>query len=107
VSHLEDELAAHITYAGLPPPEREYRFAPPRRYRADFAWPDRRVIAEVEGGTYSGGRHVRPKGYENDCNKYNLAALGGWRVFRFTGGMVRDGSALATIEEALGHDDGH
>ena len=101
MSGLEDELAAHITYAELPPPEREYRFAPPRKYRADFAWPDRRLLVEVEGGTYSRGRHVRPEGYAKDCEKYNLAALQGWRVLRFTGGMVRDGSALAAIEEAL------
>lgn len=98
---LELELLQHLTFADLPTPEREYRFAPRRKYRADFAWPDRRLLVEVEGGTYSRGRHVRPEGYAEDARKYNLAALQGWRVLRFTGEMVRDGSALATIEEAL------
>ena len=98
---LELELLAHITYAELPPPEREYPFAPPRKFRADFAWPDRRLLVEVEGGTWTRGRHTRPEGYAKDCEKYNTAALCGWRVLRFTGGMVSDGSALATIEEAL------
>lgn len=53
-------------------------FAKPRRFRADFAWPDRKLIVEVEGGTFTRGRHVRPLGFEHDCTKYNLAALQGF-----------------------------
>ena len=100
-SHLEFTLDQQIAAAGLPRPEREHRFAPPRRWRFDFAWPARRIAAEVEGGTWSRGRHVRGRGFEADCEKYNAAALAGWRVLRFTGAMVEDGRALATIEEAL------
>ncbi len=33
---------------------------------------------------------------------YNFAAMFGWRVFRFTGAMVKDGTALETIKQALG-----
>ena len=100
-SHLEFTLDQQIAAAGLPRPEREHRFAPPRRWRFDFAWPVRRIAAEVEGGTWSRGRHVRGRGFEADCEKYNAAALAGWRVLRFTGDMVEDGRALGTIEEAL------
>ena len=57
---------------------------------------------EVEGGTWSWGRHVRPDGFERDAEKYNAAALAGWRVLRFTGKMVEDGRALATLRQALG-----
>ena len=99
----EEQLALHIKAIGLPAPVREFYFAKPRRFRADFAWPDRKILAEVEGGTWSGGRHVRGKGYESDCEKYSIAAMLGYRVLRFTTAMVRDGRAIgflaATIRE--------
>lgn len=77
----------------------EYRFAPPRRFRFDYALPAIRLAVEIEGGTWRGGRHVRPATYAKDCEKYNLATALGWRVFRLTVEMVRDEPAhhLATI----------
>lgn len=69
-------------------PVREYTFAPPRRWRFDFAWPEARVAVEVEGGTWDRGRHTRGAGYAGDCAKYNAAVLGGWRVLRFTSDML-------------------
>jgi len=94
-------MAAQIHLAGLPPPEREYRFAPPRRWRADFAWPDDGVLLEVEGGVHRQGRHTRGAGFEADCEKYNSAELGGWTVLRVTAKHVRSGEALAWVERAL------
>jgi very-short-patch-repair endonuclease len=94
-------FAAVIRAVGLPDPIEEHRFAPPRRWRFDFAWPDRLLALEIEGGTWSGGRHVRGKGYEADCIKYSEAALLGWRVLRVTSEMVSDGRALALLERAL------
>lgn len=96
-----DGFGAIISAVGLPPPIREYRFAPPRRWRFDYCWPDRRIALEIEGGTWNGGRHVRGKGYERDCQKYNAATLAGWTVLRVTTPMVRDGRALALLEQAL------
>ena len=101
MSHLEDTLARQLTQAGLPEPEREHRFAPPRKWRLDFAWPEHRVALEVEGGTMTGGRHTRGKGFEADCEKYNQCVLDGWLLLRVTGAMVRDGRALRTAEKAL------
>ncbi len=101
LSQLEETLALHIRAAILPEPVREHRFAPPRRWRFDFAWPDALVAAEVEGGTRSGGRHVRGSGYEADCEKYNTAAIDGWCVLRFSSQMVADGRAIAVIGVAL------
>ncbi len=82
-------------------PEREYRFAPPRRWRFDFAWPDLLIALEVEGGTRTGGRHVRGDGYEKDCEKYNEAAIRGWRILRVTASQVRSGEALGWIQAIL------
>ena len=101
MSDLEDLLAQQMKFAGLPEPEREYRFAPPRRYRADFAYPDKMILIEVEGGVWTNGAHVRGKHYTSDCSKYNLAATMGFRVLRFTGEMIKSGLALRTIEEVL------
>jgi len=98
---LEDILVAQIVDRALPEPVREHRFASPRRWRFDLAWPEWRVACEVEGGTRSRGRHVRPQGYENDCIKYSTAAILGWVVVRVTAAMVQDGRAVDLIAEAL------
>src|SRR5579871_3812123 len=100
-----DPLLALFRSLGLPVPAPEYRFAPPRRWRFDFAWPAHRLALEVEGGVWSGGRHVRGKGYERDCEKYSEAALRGWRVLRVTSGMVKDGRALALLSRAFAAED--
>jgi very-short-patch-repair endonuclease len=71
-----------------PEPMAEHRFAPPRRFRFDFAWPDKLIAVELEGGVWARGRHVRGRGYESDCEKYNLAQSLGWSVYRFTAGML-------------------
>lgn len=101
MSALEETLAFQLRASGLPTPEREHRFAPPRRWRLDFAWPELMVAMEVEGGTMTGGRHTRGKGFEDDCDKYNEAALRGWMLLRVTGAMVKDGRALRTAEKAI------
>jgi hypothetical protein len=98
---VSDTFDVVIRTAGLPAPIREHRFAPPRRWRFDFAWPGHRVALEVEGGVWTGGRHVRGRGYERDCEKYSEAALRGWRVLRVTPAMLSDGRALAMLRRAL------
>ena len=101
VSNPESELLQQLQFAGLPMPAVEHRGIPGRRFRFDFAWPGLMIAAEVEGGTWNVGRHVTGSGYERDCEKYNAALLEGWRVYRFTTDMVRDGRALATLTEAI------
>lgn len=87
--------------ARLPEPVTEHRFAPPRRWRFDLAWPAHKVAVEVEGGTWTTGRHVTGSGFAADLEKYNEAALLTWLVIRVTPGMVDDGRALRLIERAL------
>ena len=102
MSEAERALAWQMHVAGLPEPVGEYRFAPPRRWRFDFSWPDALVAVEVEGGRWVGGRHNSPSGFVRDMEKYNAAALAGWRVVRVTPEMVFDGTALTLVEQALG-----
>jgi len=82
--------------------EREYRFDAMRKWRFDFAWPEQRVAVEIEGGLYGVSRHTTLLGYSADCEKYNRAALNGWRVLRFTAQHLSDPQAVAAlIMEAL------
>lgn len=101
MSELENNLAIQIRALKLPAPEREYRFAPPLRFRFDFAWVEQMLAAEVQGGTWTNGRHSRGVGYHQDCYKANIATLAGWRVFRFTAEMVKDGTAIELLKRAL------
>lgn len=87
--------------AGLPEPEREYHFHPTRDWRADFAWPASRLLVEIEGAVWTGGRHTRGGGFSEDCEKYAEATLRGWRVLRFTPTQVKGGYALSCTIAAL------
>ena len=86
---------------GFPEPTPEHRFDPSRRWRFDYAWLPQKLAVEVDGGTFIGGRHSTGAGYRRDCEKLNAAAVAGWRVLRFTPEMLRDGSAIETLEEVL------
>jgi hypothetical protein len=104
MSKLEDEFDIQLKATGLDKPydyKREYMFAKPRRYRFDFAFPALNVAIEIEGGSWSGGRHVRGSGFQKDCEKYNLAAVNGWIVVRGDSAMVKDGRLLEWTEKAV------
>ena len=49
-SQLELTFARQIRFAGLPEAVTEFKFHEARRWRADFAWPECKIIAEIEGG---------------------------------------------------------
>jgi len=100
-SLLDSALLFQIRAVGLPEPEQEYRFHPVRKWRFDFAYPDKLIGIEVEGGTWVKGRHTRGQGFENDCEKYNEAAMLGWKVLRYTGKTINSGEAINQIEKAL------
>jgi hypothetical protein len=87
---------------GLGEWEEEYVFLKGRRFRFDFAWPQHLIAVEIEGGTFMPhGRHTTGVGYAKDCEKYNLATLNSWRVYRFTTRMVNDESAIKFMHSAF------
>jgi len=102
VSRGEEGLKTALRATNAPSWVSEYRFDPKRRWRADFAFLEARLLVEVEGGSFSQGRHVRGAGFEADCEKYAEALCQGWRVLRVTTAMVEDGRALGYIMRALG-----
>jgi hypothetical protein len=86
---------------GLPLPVGEFRFHPERRWRADYCWPDKKVIVEIEGGVWSRGRHTRGYGFVKDMEKYNEAGKLGYRVFRFTPQQLKMGLAQDFMKQVL------
>lgn len=81
---LEDQLELLLINAKLTPFTREHRFHPTRKWRLDFAWPERKVSIELQGGQWTRGAHLRGKQYQSDCEKLNEAQLLGWIVLWFT-----------------------
>jgi very-short-patch-repair endonuclease len=94
-------LDVQCELVGLPKPTPEVRFAPPRRWRFDYAFKPQMVAVEIEGGAFSRGRHTRGAGFIADMEKYNTAVALGWKVLRFTPSQVKDGTALGFIENVL------
>ena len=100
-SHLEEKLMAQLMRAGVTRPTREFVFAPGRKWRADFCWEEQRLLVEVEGGVFSGGRHVSPMGFLADIEKYNTACLLGYRLIRVGAKHINSHAALNWIRSAL------
>lgn len=96
-SQGEFEFWEMLRAEGMPLPRREFRFHETRQWRFDFAWPDRMLALEVEGGIYSKGRHARGQGYQEDLDKYNAAVVLGWGVLRYSTEDVVCGKAIAAI----------
>lgn len=100
-SQLEEAFANQVKVLGLPKPKREFKFHGERGWRFDFAWPDRKVAVEIEGGIWVNGGHSRGKAFMDDCEKYNEAALEGWMVLRIVVNHIRSGSGFQWLQRAL------
>ncbi|ENV57806.1 hypothetical protein F951_01179 [Acinetobacter soli CIP 110264] len=81
--------------------EQEYKFHAERNWRADFLITGTKILVEVEGGIWSGGRHTRGKGFIADMEKYNAAAVMGFKVLRFSTEQVKSGLAIRQIENLV------
>lgn len=82
--------------------EREFKFHPTRKWSADFHLIGRKILVEIEGGLFSGGRHTRGKGYINDMEKYNSATMMGYQVIRFSTKQVTSGKVIQEILKMVG-----
>ena len=104
-SQLEETLVLHLMAAGLwPRCVRELRFAPPRRFRFDFAFPHEMLAVECQGGVWrrSGkGAHTGGTAMENEFEKNNVAVEAGWRVLKYTMKEIQSGEAIQQIERIL------
>ena len=123
MSKAEEELALQLKAYKIPF-EREIRFAyeaigSPKKgirnelkeaglkdWRFDFFIRDIDLAIEVEGitsygknknGTMRLGRHQTAKGMEQDLLKYSEAMKLGWKVYRCSPSMIKNGKAIDAI----------
>lgn len=83
---------------------KEHKFHPKRKWRFDYAIPEHKIALEVEGGVWTGGRHIRAQGFLGDMEKYNTATLMGWRVFRTTPDELYRLKTLNMLKTAISGD---
>ena len=102
-SHLEALLATQLALAGLKGVKTQFKAIPGRQFKWDFAFPESRLLIEVQGGTFSRKKsgHKTGMGINRDCEKSNLAVIAGWRVLAFDTKHIHSGQALAWIQLAL------
>ena len=72
-----------------------------RKWRFDFAWPERWFAVEVDGAIFVRGRHTRGVGVEADMEKFAEALIAGWKVLRVSTNQVKDGRAVGWIQRAM------
>lgn len=93
-NHLTSLKIEHVT---------EHQFLDDRKFRFDIAIIDLKIAIEYEGiitDQYRKGstkkvgseisRHTSITGITNDCTKYNLASIHGWRLLRYTALNYKD-----------------
>jgi len=92
-------LAAHLLELGVGTVF-EYQFLEDRKYAADLADLEHRILYECDGGEWSGG-HMRNKKIEQQYEKDRLAQLHGYRILRFTNRQILNGEAKRWLQEHL------
>lgn len=100
-SPLEKTFLTQLQSEGLAKPLPQFQFCQNRKWRFDFAWPSIRLAVEIQGGTFTNGRHSRGVGYDQDSEKSNIATLLGWRVLRFSTRDLSEGKAIKMVGQFL------
>lgn len=100
----EDLFEKQLIQCRIIPWQRWFRFDPTRRWEVDFAWPQKMIIVEIEGGIWrkGGGAHSHPLNIIRDMEKYNRAAELGYKLFRFEGGKLKNLDAIKLIHRLVG-----
>jgi Transcriptional regulator, AbiEi antitoxin len=82
-SVLEDLFRSVLSESGVEMPVPQFEVVDPSGTfvcRADFAYPDRAILIELDSERY----HMDPIAFQRDRDKQNRAQQLGWTVFRFT-----------------------
>lgn len=77
---------------------REYAAIEGRRFKFDFWLPESNVLIEIQGGTFTGGRHTRGVGMAADCEKSRLAQMQGYVVLCYTGQQITKSNVTELLE---------
>ena len=101
---LNDKLFFQLlTDNGISIPEQEYKFHETRKFRFDYAWLEKKIALEIEGGVWLGNksRHFSGVGILKDMEKYNLAAIKGWRLIRIDPSRQLSKYLIDTLQQVL------
>lgn len=81
-SVLESLLRVLLAEAGLPPPRTQFQIRADGLLvaRADFCWPEARLVVEADGFAFHSDRAA----YRRDRERLNQLESLGWRVLRFS-----------------------
>lgn len=84
------------------PPEPTFQcyFSLERDWVYDFAWIDKLICLDLQGGGWVRGGHSRELGMANDFNKHNAALLLGWRPFLASTSMI-DNDPISLVNSIL------
>jgi len=100
-SSVELDLLSVLATAGIPTPKLQYVVRHDNRFvgRVDCAWPEHRVVLEIDGYRY----HSDPRTFVNDRIRQNALVNAGYTVFRTTPAEIRSdaGDLCHTLQRAL------
>lgn len=82
---------------------RQYVICEDRRWRFDFAAPEKKLLLEIHGGIWTAGEHARGRGITRDCEKVSTACILGYRVLLATTEQVKSEQALRWWMMAIEH----
>jgi hypothetical protein len=100
-SALEDLFRTLVARSGIPMPVGQFELVDPHGgfvCRADFAYPERRVLIELDSERF----HMDRETFQLDRAKQNRAHALGWTVYRFTWRQLQDdpGAVLRVLASA-------
>jgi hypothetical protein len=108
----EEDFEYQCRQYGLPPVERQLRFAQAamgRQWRFDFAWRDYWLAVEIQGVVVrringqlvTMGDHANVQGLRDQHDKHNTATLLGWSVLQFMPSEIRPRRAIEMTMRVL------
>jgi very-short-patch-repair endonuclease len=92
----------YLLLGGFGAVEHEFQFHPVRKWRFDWALPDRKIAWEYDGLMQADASHSSVAGILRDVEKINEAQALGWTVYRVNAKSIHDGSAFTLADRVLG-----
>jgi len=98
----EERLARELVLEGIPQPERQFKAIPGRQFAFDLAFPEWKVLVEVQGGIWLPQTgHTSGQGLMRDIEKTTLAQLHGYIIVLVSPDHIKNGLAHKWIRAAL------
>ena len=99
---LENAFETRWLQLGGPNLLREYVVGgSPKKWRFDFALPERRLLIEIDGGQWQEKGHGYGMKMEDDFEKQNWATIEGWVIVRYCTTMIHGPCAYEFIKIAI------